>query len=210
MAVTIAECSDSENNAFGDLSIGKHYVGLSGNTAIGDDSLRNLVAADPLYGSGNVAVGDEAGHRFGGKRQQLHLAIGAPAAAGPFADLVTPASSAASSVNRLAIQARQTAVFVDQFNVMGVIHSSRRSKHDIQPMDKASGTLYRLKPVTFKFNSDWKGTTQYGLIAEEVEKVHRQLAAPQRMVKGIPCGSSRSTRCCSTSSLKNTKKCRTY
>ena len=42
-------------------------------------------------------------------------------------------------------------------------------------MDKASETLYALKPVTFKFNSDWKGTTQYGLIAEEVAEVDPQL-----------------------------------
>jgi uncharacterized coiled-coil protein SlyX len=53
--------------------------------------------------------------------------------------------------------------------------SSRRFKHDIQPMDKTSETLYRLKPVTFKFNSDWKATTQYGLIAEEVAEVDPQL-----------------------------------
>src|SRR5262249_1982948 len=51
----------------------------------------------------------------------------------------------------------------------------RKYKHDIQPMDTASETLYRLKPVTFKFNSDWKGTTQYGLIAEEVAEVDPQL-----------------------------------
>ena len=38
-------------------------------------------------------------------------------------------------------------------------------------MNKASETLYQFKPVTFKFNSDWKGMTQYGLIAEEVAEV---------------------------------------
>jgi hypothetical protein len=42
-------------------------------------------------------------------------------------------------------------------------------------MDKASETLYHLKPVTFKFNSDWKATTQYGLIAEDVAQVDPQL-----------------------------------
>jgi len=42
-------------------------------------------------------------------------------------------------------------------------------------MDKASETLYQLKPVSFKFNSDWRGTTQYGLIAEEVADVNPQL-----------------------------------
>ena len=33
----------------------------------------------------------------------------------------------------------------------------------------------RLKPVTFKYNSDWKGRTQYGLIAEEVAEVNPDL-----------------------------------
>ena len=131
------------------------------NTAIGDDALRNNVD-----GSFNVAVGDEAGTGLGASVNNC-IAIGAPGAV-LLLSLITPASSAASSVNQLATPAPKTAVFVDQFNVVGIFNSSRRYKHDIQPMDKASETLYRLKPVTFKFNSDWKGTTQYGLIAEEV------------------------------------------
>ena len=47
-------------------------------------------------------------------------------------------------------------------------------------MDKASETLYRLKPVTFKFNSDWKGTKQYGLLAEEVAEVDPKLVTHGR------------------------------
>jgi uncharacterized coiled-coil protein SlyX len=47
-------------------------------------------------------------------------------------------------------------------------------------MDKASETLCRLKPVTFKLNSDWKGTKQYGLIAEEVAEVDPQLVVRGR------------------------------
>jgi hypothetical protein len=42
-------------------------------------------------------------------------------------------------------------------------------------MANASETLYQLKPVTFKFNSDWKASTQYGLIAEDVAEVDPQL-----------------------------------
>ena len=38
-------------------------------------------------------------------------------------------------------------------------------------MDKASETLSGLKLVTFKYNSDKKGRTHYGVIAEEVAKV---------------------------------------
>ena len=66
-------------------------------------------------------------------------------------------------------------VYVDHNGQLGTVPSSRRYKHDIQPMDKASETLYQLKPATFKFNSDWKGTTQYGLIADEVAEVDPQL-----------------------------------
>jgi len=47
-------------------------------------------------------------------------------------------------------------------------------------MDKASETLFQFKPVTFKYNSDWKGTTQYGLIAEEVAEVDPQLVVRGR------------------------------
>jgi hypothetical protein len=60
---------------------------------------------------------------------------------------------------------------VDQHNVLGFVPSSARFKHDIQPMDNASETLYGLKPVTFKYNSEKTGRTQYGLIAEEVAEV---------------------------------------
>ena len=42
-------------------------------------------------------------------------------------------------------------------------------------MDSASQTLYALKPVTFKYNSDNKSRTQFGLIAEEVANVNPDL-----------------------------------
>ena len=48
-------------------------------------------------------------------------------------------------------------------------------------MDKASEALLALKPVTFKYNYDRKGSTQYGLIAEEVAKVNpRPRGSPGR------------------------------
>jgi hypothetical protein len=79
--------------------------------------------------------------------------------------------------------------------MVGIFNSSCRFKHDIQPMDKASETLYRLKPVTFKFNSDWKATPQYGLIAE----VDPQLVSRENG-DIVMVTTSRSTTCCSTSS----------
>jgi hypothetical protein len=80
-------------------------------------------------------------------------------------------------VSRLAIPAAKQQYMSINLTTWGVFNSSRRYKHDIQPMEKASETLYRLKPVTFKFNSYWKGTTQYGWIAEDVAEVDPQLVS---------------------------------
>jgi len=161
--------TNSENNAFGDLAMENNTTGAS-NTAIGDDALRNNVD-----GSFNVAVGDEAGTGLGASVNNC-IAIGAPGA-GPFAVLDNTCFIGSIFGQPVSDPGTQTAVFVDQFNVVGIFNSSRKYKHDIQPMDKASETLYSLKPVTFKFNSDWKATTQYGLIAEEVAEVDPQLVS---------------------------------
>ena len=116
------------------------------NTAIGDDALRNNVD-----GSGNVAVGDEAGTGLGPSVNNC-IAIGAPGD-GPFATLDNTCFIG-SIYNEPVSDSGSQDVYVDQFNVLGFFQSSRRFKHDIQPMDKASETLSGLKPVTFKYNSD--------------------------------------------------------
>jgi hypothetical protein len=59
-------------------------------------------------------------------------------------------------------------------------HSGGFLFHALQPMEKSSEALYRLNPVTFRFNSDWKNTKQYGLIAEEVVKVNPDLVVRDR------------------------------
>ena len=55
--------------------------------------------------------------------------------------------------------------------------SSRRFKENIQRMDDASATLFSLKPVTFRYKREFdsSGTPQFGLIAEEVEKINPAL-----------------------------------
>jgi hypothetical protein len=158
-----------QNNAMGDDAMFNNTTG-SFNTAIGDDAL--IANVD---GNSNVAIGDEAGTGLGASVSNC-IAIGAPGA-GPFAVLSNTCFIGSIFGQPVSDPGSQTAVFVDQFNVVGIFNSSRQYKHDIQPMDKASETLFRLKPVTFKFNSDWKATTQYGLIAEEVAEVDPQLVS---------------------------------
>jgi hypothetical protein len=153
----------SENNAFGDLALEGITSGNS-NTAIGDDAGRFIVD-----GSGNVCVGDEAGTGLGASVSNC-IAIGAPGA-GPFANIDNTCFIGGIYNQPVSDAGTAQDTYADQFNVLGFLPSSRRFKHDIQPMDKASETLYGLKPVTFKYNSDKKSRTQYGLIAEEVAEV---------------------------------------
>ena len=71
------------------------------------------------------------------------------------------------------------AVRVNANGQLGTVASSARFKQDIKPMDKASEAILALKPVTFRYKQelDPEGTPQFGLVAEEVEKVNPDLVA---------------------------------
>jgi len=71
------------------------------------------------------------------------------------------------------------AVIVDSSGHLGTSTSSARFKKNIQPMDKASEAILALKPVTFRYKQelDPDGVPQFGLVAEEVEKVNADLVA---------------------------------
>ena len=62
---------------------------------------------------------------------------------------------------------------------LGTVGSSARFKQNIKPMDKASEAIHALKPVTFRYKQelDPEGIPQFGLVAEEVEKVNPDLVA---------------------------------
>jgi hypothetical protein len=70
-------------------------------------------------------------------------------------------------------------VVVNAIGKIGVAASSARFKEEIKPMDKASELIHTLKPVTFRYKQeiDPEGVRQFGLVAEEVEKVNPGLVA---------------------------------
>jgi hypothetical protein len=63
---------------------------------------------------------------------------------------------------------------------LGTVASSERFKKDIAGMEKASEAILSLRPVTFHYKTDTKGTSQFGLIAEEVAKVDPALVLPDK------------------------------
>src|SRR5262249_2307922 len=68
-------------------------------------------------------------------------------------------------------------VKVDSSGHLGTVGSSERFKTDIKPMDKASEAILALKPVTFRYKKEFdsEGIPQFGLVAEQVEKVNPEL-----------------------------------
>ena len=71
-------------------------------------------------------------------------------------------------------------VVVSDSGQLGIMASSERFKKDISTMEKASEAILSLRPVTFHYKTDAKGTPQFGLIAEEVAKVNPALVLPDK------------------------------
>ena len=74
------------------------------------------------------------------------------------------------------------AVLVDSSGHLGTLTSSKRYKEEIRPMNKTSEAIFSLEPVTFRYRKeiDPAGTSQFGLIAEEVAKVNPTLVLPDK------------------------------
>jgi hypothetical protein len=68
-------------------------------------------------------------------------------------------------------------VMIDSTGKLGTLVSSARFKEAIKPMDKSSEGILALYAVTFrhKHDLDPNGIPQFGLVAEQVEKVNPDL-----------------------------------
>jgi hypothetical protein len=75
-------------------------------------------------------------------------------------------------------------VFITTNGKLGTINppSSARFKEEIKPMSKASEAILALKPVTFRYKKEFdpNGVPQFGLVAEEVERVSPDLVKRDR------------------------------
>jgi hypothetical protein len=161
--------SGGNNDAFGDHAMAFNTTG-SFNTAIGNTALEFCDDGDS-----NVAIGALAGESVVHGSNIICIGAAVTGGGGPFADTSNTCFIGNIYNRPVSDPVTATAVFVDQFNVLGFNPSTRRVKHDIRPMDSDSETLYALKPVTFKYNNDNKSRTQFGLIAEEVANVNPDL-----------------------------------
>jgi endosialidase-like protein len=77
---------------------------------------------------------------------------------------------------------RGTLVFINANAQLGTVQSSARFKEQIKPMGNASEAIRALKPVTFRYKKeiDPERTPEFGLVAEDVEKVNPDLVVSHR------------------------------
>jgi hypothetical protein len=153
----------NSNNAVGFDALGSNDTG-NFNNAIGFDALSNNIS-----GSSNIALGDSAGQNVFTANNVI--CIGANIAGANVSNSCYIGSIFGQTSSGGA------AVFIDPDGKLGTVTSSRRFKEEIKPMEGASEALFALKPVTFCYRKeiDAAGTSQFGLVAEEVEKVNADL-----------------------------------
>ncbi len=164
-----------ENAANGGQALFNNTTG-SFNTASGLQALCNNTT-----GSGNIALGYLAGtgqdpdannniyignHGFHGEVNTIAIGIRGTHTDSTYIQGIFEATAPLGS-----------AVFVNSFGHLGTLSSSARFKQNIRDMADASHALLGLRPVTFFYRPelDPDGIPQFGLVAEEVEKINPAL-----------------------------------
>jgi hypothetical protein len=145
------------------------------NTAFGSEALTNLTS-----GSGNVGIGPGAGSALTSGGGNIY--VGNPGVTTETATIrIGVPEHAATYIGGISgTPVVGDTVVVDANGQLGTATSSARFKKAIKPMDKTSDAILALKPVSFQYKSDSKGTPQFGLIAEEVAKVNPDLVVRDR------------------------------
>jgi hypothetical protein len=145
----------SGNTAYGFGALFNNTIGAN-NIALGNNAGFNLTTGNNNIDIGNVGLHGDSGY----------IRIGA----GQTKTFIAGISGASGTGNPVVINANGR---------LGVRPSSQRFKDEIKPMDKASEAILALKPVTFRYKKeiDPDRTTEFGLVAEDVENVNPALVA---------------------------------
>jgi hypothetical protein len=159
----VSNFTGTANTANGAFAL--YYNNADFNTGIGEEALANNTT-----GSQNTALGQGAGFNQTTGSGNVYIGAGMLGVAGESNACYIKSIFGQTSASGIPI-------LINSSNKLGTMTSSKRFKKDIKPMDKASEGILALKPVTFHYKKeiDSEGVTQFGLVAEEVEKVNPDL-----------------------------------
>jgi Chaperone of endosialidase len=169
--------SGGGNTAIGSLALEDNTTGFF-NTAIGGGALLSNTTGDF-----NIALGVQAGDSL--TTGDSNIDIGNRGVAGESNTIRigtqgTHTATYIAGVSGAAVMG--AAVKVSAAGQIGAAPSSVRFKRNVKTMGDISDALFALRPVTFRYKReiDPQGMQQFGLVAEEVEKVNPDLVVRDR------------------------------
>jgi hypothetical protein len=169
------------NTATGIAALFNNTTG-SFNTADGNSALFNNTT-----GFSNIALGVSAGLNLTTGKNNIDIGNAGVAAESAKIRIGTKGTHKQTFIAGIsgATVAGGVGVIVNSNGQLGTVTSSARFKEAIKPMDKASEAILALKPVTFRYKHelDPEGIPQFGLVAEQVEKVNPDLVARDQQGK---------------------------
>jgi hypothetical protein len=162
--------SGSFNTAAGAKALNDNVTGFF-NTACGYQALQNNTG-----GNFNIALGVSAGANLVAGGSNIYIGNSGVAREDQTIRIGTNQTQTfVAGISGVAVTG--PAVHVNGSGQLGIVPSSERFKVAIKPMDKSSEAILNLKPVSFHYKQDLDPDKipQFGLIAEEVEKVNPDL-----------------------------------
>jgi hypothetical protein len=177
-----------QNTAVGNIALISNTTG-NFNTATGADAL--------FLNNGNENTADGFGALFNNTTGNQNIALGHDAGSNLTTgdnniDIGNQGVAGEANTIRIGTQGTQTATYiagisggavagaavkVNTAGKIGTAPSSVRFKQNVKSIDDASDALFALRPVTFRYKQeiDPEGIQQFGLVAEEVEKIDPNL-----------------------------------
>ena len=147
----------------GSIRIGDHLAS-AGIIILRDSDIKNIMRIGAGLGTGGISVTEQFG------RGSIEIGNGRV-----FSNAPGRGTCNIGGIYSQASGPDDMPVHIGSNNKLGTVVSSRRFKHDIKPIDKASEAVLALKPVSFRYNSDTTNTPRVGLIAEDVAQVSPEL-----------------------------------
>ena len=181
----------SSNTANGAYALFSNIAG-SFNTASGQNALRNDTGSsntavgiqalnNNTRGSNNTAIGALAGQSLTTGNNNIDIGGNVLGNAGEANTIRIGKSGTQQKTFVAGIYGKTVAsgvgVIINSNGQLGTVQSSALFKDDIKPIDKTSEAVFKLKPVTFRYKEelDPDKIPQFGLIAEDVEKINPDL-----------------------------------
>jgi hypothetical protein len=157
--------------AVGDFALALGQTG-SNNTAVGMEALIGS------SGSGNIALGKQAGYNLLSGSLNMYLGnegVNNDSGTIRIGTEFVHSRLFLAGVVGTDVGGNASPLYIDVLGQVGTEPSSSRYKDDVRDMAEASDRLLELRPVTFRYKRHPGDPLQFGLIAEEVEKVLPEL-----------------------------------